>query len=208
MYRRAELPTRDLGRKKQNWRFRLIMVFLLLPAALITLYTWVALHYVYSSGERSGYIQKISRKGWICKTWEGELAMTTVPGTAPRIFRFSVRNDATARKIEQAAGQPVVLSYEQHKGVPSSCFGETEYFITGVGQSVSRLDEPYITSGVAWPGPREFPYPKAILAKDSRELPLRTPTRMYSNVHCCGERWKGQWVTDSQFADPFNQLME
>ncbi len=37
-----------------------------------------------------------------------------------------------ARKIMEAAGQRVALVYEQHKGVPSSCFGETEYFITGV----------------------------------------------------------------------------
>ncbi len=132
MHRTAELSARDASRKKQNLRFRLIIVLLLLPAALITLYTWVALHYVYSSGDRSGYIQKISRKGWLCKTWEGELAMTTVPGTAPQIFQFSVRNDATARKIEQVAGQRVALTYEQHKGVPSSCFGETEYFVIGV----------------------------------------------------------------------------
>ena len=81
MYSTADQSARDVGRKKQNWRFRLIMAFLLLPVALITSYTWAALHYVYSSGERSGYIQKISRKGWSCKTWEGELAMTTVPGT-------------------------------------------------------------------------------------------------------------------------------
>ena len=132
MNRTAELSARDVGRKKQNRAFRLILIFLLLPVALVALYTWVALHYAYSSGERAGYIQKISRKGWLCKTWEGELAMTTVPGTAPQIFQFSVRNDTTARKIEQAAGQRVALTYEQHKGVPSSCFGETEYFITGV----------------------------------------------------------------------------
>jgi hypothetical protein len=132
MSRTADLSARDVGRKKQNWRFRLTTILLILPAALITLYTWAALHYAYSSGERAGYIQKISRKGWFCKTWEGELAMTTVPGTAPQIFQFSVRNDATARKIEQAAGQRVAVTYEQHKGVPSSCFGETEYFITGV----------------------------------------------------------------------------
>ena len=108
------------------------MLLLLLPAALIAGYTWVALHYAYSSGERAGYVQKISKKGWLCKTWEGELAMTTVPGTAPQIFQFSVRDDAMARKIMEAAGQRVALVYEQHKGVPSSCFGETEYFITGV----------------------------------------------------------------------------
>jgi hypothetical protein len=145
MYSTAEQSAIDVGRKKKNWRLRLITIFLLLPAALITSYTWAALHYVYSAGERSGYIQKISRKGWICKTWEGELAMTTVPGTAPQIFQFSVRNDATARKIEQTAGQRVALTYEQHKGVPGSCFGETEYFVIGVrpiGQSISRLSEP------------------------------------------------------------------
>jgi hypothetical protein len=95
-------------------------------------YTWVTLHYAYSSGERAGYVHKISRKGWLCKTWEGELAMTTIPGTAPQILRFSVRDAATAHRIEQAAGQRVALSYEQHKGVPSFCFGETEYFISGV----------------------------------------------------------------------------
>ena len=108
------------------------MLLLLLSAALIAGYTWVSLHYAYSSGERTGYVQKISKKGWLCKTWEGELAMTTVPGTAPQIFQFSVRDDAMARKIMEAAGQRVALVYEQHKGVPSSCFGETEYFITGV----------------------------------------------------------------------------
>jgi len=81
MNRTAELSA-DVGSKRQNWKFRLIMIFLALPAALITLYTWAALHYAYSSGERAGYIQKISRKGWLCKTREGELAMTTVPGTA------------------------------------------------------------------------------------------------------------------------------
>jgi hypothetical protein len=58
--------------------------------------------------------------------------MSTVPGTAPQIFQFSVRSDMTAHEIEQSAGQRVALSYQQHKGVPSSCFGETEYFVTGV----------------------------------------------------------------------------
>ena len=131
MKRTAELTSADVAGKKRHLAFRLVVLLLLLSAALIAGYTWVALHYAYSSGERTGYIQKISKKGWICKTWEGELAMTTVPGTAPQIFQFSVRDDAMARKIMEAAGQHVALVYEQHKGVPSSCFGETEYFITG-----------------------------------------------------------------------------
>ena len=132
MKRTAELTSTDVAGKKRRLVLRLVVLLLLLPAALIAGYTWVALHYAYSSGERTGYIQKISKKGWLCKTWEGELAMTTVPGTAPQIFPFSVRDDATARSIMEAAGQRVALVYEQHKGVPSSCFGETEYFITGV----------------------------------------------------------------------------
>ena len=132
MSRTAELTSTDVGGKKRHLVLRLVLLLLLLPAVLIASYTWAALHYAYSSGERTGYVQKISKKGWFCKTWEGELAMTTVPGTAPQIFQFSVRDDATARQIVEAAGQRVALNYEQHKGVPSSCFGETEYFITGV----------------------------------------------------------------------------
>lgn len=127
----VELTSADVAEKKRHLGLRLVVLPLLLLAALIAGYTWVSLHYAYSSGERTGYVQKISKKGWICKTWEGELAMTTVPGTAPQIFQFSVRDDAMARKIMEAAGQRVALVYEQHKGVPSSCFGETEYFITG-----------------------------------------------------------------------------
>ncbi len=87
---------------------------------------------MYSTGERVGFVQKISKKGWLCKSWEGELAITSFPGTAPQLFRFSVRDDATAKKILDAAGQRVALSYEQHLGVPTSCFAESEYFVTGV----------------------------------------------------------------------------
>ena len=77
----------------------------------------------------AGYIQKISQKGWICKTWEGELAMANLPGAMPEIFRFTVRDPEVAHQIEQNAGNRVSLTYEQHRGVPTACFGETEYFI-------------------------------------------------------------------------------
>jgi hypothetical protein len=134
MNRSVESPTADIGGKKRHLSLRLVLFLLVFPACLIGAYTWTTLHYTYSSGERAGYIQKISKKGWLCKTWEGELAMTTVPGTAPQIFQFSVRDDVTASKIVDTAGQRVALSYEQHKGVPSTCFAETEYFITGIRQ--------------------------------------------------------------------------
>jgi len=118
MGRVAEQPATNTVSKKRHWKLWLVLILLVLPAALFAAYTWVTLHYAYSSGERAGYVQKISQKGWICKTWEGELAMTTVPGTAPQIFQFSVRGDATAHRIEQAAGQRVALAYQQHKACP------------------------------------------------------------------------------------------
>jgi hypothetical protein len=118
-------------RRSRLWLFLLLLV-IVLPVCLFAAWVWITLHFSYSTGQRAGYVQKISKKGWLCKTWEGELAMSTVPGTAPQIFTFSVRDDSVAEKIENAAGQRVALSYEQHKGVPGSCFGETEYFITSV----------------------------------------------------------------------------
>src|SRR5260370_34350191 len=129
MSRIAEVRATNVRSKRRYWKLWLMLIFLVLPVFVMVGYTWVSLHYTYSSVERIGYVQKISQKGWLCKTWEGELAMTTVPGTAPQIFQFSVRDDATAYRIEQAAGQRPALAYQQHKGVPRSVFGETEYFI-------------------------------------------------------------------------------
>jgi len=103
----------------------LVAVMVLLGA----LYTYAALHWVYSSGERVGYVQKISKKGWLCKTWEGELTMSPVPGAIPEKFFFTVRDDAVAQLVNQGLGKRISLSYEQHKGVPTVCFGETEFFI-------------------------------------------------------------------------------
>ena len=119
-------------KKKHRKVFIALLVLLLIPAVIVTLWIWVSLGYTYSSGERAGYVQKISKKGWMCKTWEGELAMANLPGTMPQIFAFTIRNDSIAKVIQQNAGKQVSLTYDQHKGVPTSCFGETEYFITGV----------------------------------------------------------------------------
>jgi hypothetical protein len=109
-----------------------LLTLILVPIVIASLWVWIALGYTYASGERAGYIQKISKKGWLCKTWEGELAMANLPGTMPQIFTFTVRNDSIAHVIEQNAGKQVSLTYQQHRGVPTSCFGETEYFVTGV----------------------------------------------------------------------------
>ena len=100
--------------------------------ALFSLYVYIALNWSYSSGERAGFLQKVSHKGWICKTWEGELSLVAMPGSAPEKFLFTVRDEAVAQKVSAAAGKRVTLNYEQHKGLPSSCFGDTEYFVVDV----------------------------------------------------------------------------
>ena len=109
-----------------------LLVILLVPALVFGTWAWVTLNYSYSKGEHAGYVQKISKKGWVCKTWEGELAMANLPGTMPEIFSFSVRNDSIARLLEKNVGKRVSITYEQHRGVPTSCFAETEYYITNV----------------------------------------------------------------------------
>ena len=110
-----------------------------IPLALVTIvvavfaaYTWVALTWNYSEGERAGFMQKLSKKGWLCKTWEGELSLVALPGAAPEKFLFTVRDDAVADKINNLVGQRVSLVYAEHKGVPTSCFGDTAYFVSDV----------------------------------------------------------------------------
>ncbi|HJQ09846.1 MAG TPA: hypothetical protein VJ840_02330 [Gemmatimonadaceae bacterium] len=119
-------------KKKRNTLVIVLLSLILVPAVIIALWIWVALGYVYSTGERAGYLQKISKKGWLCKTWEGEIAMTPLPGATPQYFAFTVRNDSLAHLLETYSGKQVSLTYEQHRGVPTSCFGETEYFVTAV----------------------------------------------------------------------------
>ena len=113
--------------------FGLILTGLLALAVLVLGgWTLITLNYTYSSGERAGYVQKISQKGWVCKTWEGEIAMANLPGAMPQIFAFSVRDDAVAQQISALAGQRVSLTYEEHPGIPTSCFGDTDYFVVKV----------------------------------------------------------------------------
>jgi hypothetical protein len=102
-----------------------------LPLLVFILWTTIALNYSYSTGERAGFLQKISKRGWLCKTWEGDLQLTALPGAAPEKFYFSVRSDSIAEVLNGLAGRQVVLTYEQHVGIPTSCFGDTEYFVIG-----------------------------------------------------------------------------
>ena len=109
-----------------------VAAVLLAPLVGFALYMWLVLSWSYSEGERAGILQKFSRKGWICKTYEGELAMSIVPGVTPTIWDFSVRDDAVVTQINEALGKRVVLHYKEHRGIPTNCFGDTNYFVHSV----------------------------------------------------------------------------
>ena len=117
------------GHRKWPW---ILSAVILSPVVLLALWTLIVLNFSYSHGDRAGYVQKFSKKGWICKTWEGELAMVNIPGAMQQQWEFSVRDDSIARVITSSMGKRVSLAYDEHRGVPTSCFGETQYFVTGV----------------------------------------------------------------------------
>ena len=109
-----------------------LAVLVLALGLLFAAYIAISLNYTYSDGERAGYVQKFSRKGWVCKTWEGDLALVNLPGQPAELFTFTVRDEVVATKINALMGRRVAVSYEQHVGIPTSCFGETSYFVTDV----------------------------------------------------------------------------
>lgn len=121
--------TGDEIRKKA---VKIALLLIVTVAVLCTGYVMIALNWSYSKGDRVGYIQKFSEKGWLCKTWEGELQMLPVPGALPEKFLFSVRDKAVISKLTSSIGKKVALSYEQRKGIPTTCFGESEYFVADV----------------------------------------------------------------------------
>ena len=116
----------------RRWGLTALVLILIVPALVFGAWAWVTLNYSYSKGDRAGYVQKLSQKGWLCKTWEGELAMVNLPGAMPEIFHFSVRNDSVAHLLQRNLGKRVSIAYEEHRGVPTSCFAETPYYITNM----------------------------------------------------------------------------
>ncbi|HVZ87455.1 MAG TPA: hypothetical protein VHG72_10830 [Polyangia bacterium] len=115
--------------RRHRWKI-LLFGFLGSVVGAAALWTTITLTYSYSDGDRIGYVQKFSHRGWICRTWEGELAMTPVPGAQPTIFSFTVRDPEVVKKIKDAEGKRVAIHYKEKRGVPSSCFGDTNYFIS------------------------------------------------------------------------------
>ena len=125
-------PNTPSARKSKSSAIKWLLVFLLIPGLLLSTYLSFVLHWSYSDGERAGYLQKFSRKGWLCKTYEGEMAMTTVPGVAPVLWAFTVRDEALATRLSAMMGQRVSLTYDEHRGIPTTCFGDTSYFVNKV----------------------------------------------------------------------------
>jgi len=121
-------PRKQAGAGAIAW----LLGILFISIALFVLYIWAMLHWSYSEGERAGWVQKLSKKGWLCKTWEGEMAMVSLPGSMPEKFLFTVRDSAVANQINDCIGKRVALRYEEHMGLPSTCFGDTRHFVNGV----------------------------------------------------------------------------
>jgi hypothetical protein len=120
---------------------------------LVAAYFWVVLSWNYSTGERAGWVQKFSKKGWLCKTWEGEMAMVSMPGTTTEKFYFTVWDDAVAERINKAMGKRVSLHYEEKIGLPTSCFGETRHFV----KDITQVEEIPLAPGIVVPTPRPPP---------------------------------------------------
>ncbi|HEX5820030.1 MAG TPA: hypothetical protein VFY20_14175 [Gemmatimonadales bacterium] len=118
-------------KKKRSWGFTLFLV-LSIPLLLAALYTFFVLSWSYSDGERAGALRKFSRKGWLCKTYEGEMVLEPVNVANPQVWAFTVRDEAVVQQLNQAVGQRVHLHYTEHKGVPTTCFGETQFYVDQV----------------------------------------------------------------------------
>jgi hypothetical protein len=124
-----------------------VVLPLIVIGLLVWLYFWAALSWSYSTGDRAGWVQKLSNKGWVCKSWEGELALVSLPGTMPEKFLFTIRDEKVAQDVTRVMGKRVTLHYEEKVGLPGSCFGDTRYYVSKVTVS----DEIPLASGVMVP---------------------------------------------------------
>ena len=139
--------------RRRTSALKMMLWLLVVPTALIASYFAIVLNWNYSTGERAGWVQKLSRKGWFCKTWEGEMAMVSMPGAIPEKFLFTVRDDAVAESINKVMGKRVTLHYEEKVRLPTSCFGETRHFVNNVLQ----VEEIPLAPGVVVPSKPAVP---------------------------------------------------
>jgi len=128
-----------------------VLIGLVVVAALVAGYFALVLSWNYSTGERAGWVQKFSKKGWLCKTWEGELALVTMPGPMQEKFLFTVWDDAVAEQINRSMGKRVSLHYEEKVGLPTTCFGETRHYVIGI----KAVEEIPLAPGIIVPSPAQ-----------------------------------------------------
>jgi hypothetical protein len=138
---------------------RWVLILLLLLAAGSCLWTWLTLSWAYAEGERAGVLQKFVRRGWVCKTHEGEIALYygggqyLGPASSRQFWDFSVRDKSVAEQLTKAVGHRVQLHYSEHPGVPTSCFGETKYFVDRVTVTDGEPGAPPAAAPLPVPSP-------------------------------------------------------
>ena len=152
-------------------RLKLFFWLMVVPIVVITLYFIAVLKWDYSTGERAGWVQKFSRKGWLCKTWEGELSMISMPGATPEKFYFTVWDDKVAADINAAMGRRVSLHYDEKVGLPTSCFGETRHWVNGL----TVVQEIPISPGVMVPMPPAHSTNPAAVPSAPAPAPMPAP---------------------------------
>jgi hypothetical protein len=124
---------------------KVLLGFIIAAVLGFAAFTWLTLHWSYSDGERAGLLQKFSRRGWICKTYEGEMVLATVATVNAEKFLFTVRDADIAKQLTGYIGDHITVHYEQRKWIPTSCFGDTEYFVTSVQRETSAQPQPPTT---------------------------------------------------------------
>lgn len=128
--------------KMKSWAIKTLLVLIIVPVLLFSLYTIITLKYVYAKGERAGYLQKFSKKGYVFKTYEGELAMVNLPGAMPEIFYFTVKDEDIAKRVSGELGQRVTLYYNEHRGIIGTWYGDTQYFVKDVKRIETATSSP------------------------------------------------------------------
>ncbi len=169
---RIQVP--NFGGRRPAGRFgRWVLILLLLAIGGSGLWTWLALSWAYADGERAGVLQRFVRRGWLCKTHEGEIALYygggqyMGAGASPQLWDFSVRDKSVAADLSKAVGHRVQLHYTEHPGIPTACFAETRFLVDKV---TVTDEEPKGQSAAPSQGPPDV-RPGATLPAPPRPLP-------------------------------------
>jgi len=179
---RIEVPN-NTGRRRSGRVGRWFMILLLLIVVGSGLWTWLTLAWAYADGERAGVLQKFVRRGWVCKTQEGEIALFygggqyLGPGSSPQLWDFSVRDKAVAEQLSKAVGRRVQLHYTEHPGIPTNCFADTRYFVDKVIITDNESGTGPALPSPVLPPPAAAPTPAPAPGSSSGAVPIPPPAR-------------------------------